>query len=76
VYGVAFYGAIGGSTRLQPYLDGLEWVMWITIAFSAVQVLLIFGLPRHSAREQGELTLADPELLVFPDLHGGDGPEA
>ena len=44
--------------------------MWITIAFSAVQVVLMFGLPRHSAREQGELPLADPELLVFPDLHG------
>jgi MFS family permease len=70
VYGVAFYGAVGGSDRLQPYLDGLVWVMWITIAFAAVQVLLMFGLPRHSAREQGELPLADPELLVFPDLHG------
>lgn len=75
VYGVAFYGAVGGSDRLQPYLDGLEWVMWITLAFAAVQVLLMFGLPRHSAREQGELPLTDPELLVFPDLHGdGDGP--
>lgn len=72
VYGVAFYGAIGGSDRLQPYLDGLEWVMWITIAFAVVQVLLMFGLPRHSAREQGELALADPELLVFPDLHSDD----
>jgi len=70
VYGVAFYGAVGSSERLQPYLDGLEWVMWITLAFAAVQVLLMFGLPRHSAREQGELPLADPELLVFPDLHG------
>ena len=70
VYGVAFYGAVGGSEQLQPYLDGLEWVMWITLAFAAVQVLLMFGLPRHSAREQGELPLADPELLVFPDLHG------
>lgn len=45
--------------------------MWITIALAAVQVLLMFGLPRHSAREQGELPLADPELLVFPDIHGG-----
>jgi MFS family permease len=72
VYGVAFYGAIGGSERLQPYLDGLELVMWITIAFSAVQVLLMFGLPRHSAREQEPLPLADSELLVFPDLHGDD----
>ena len=74
VYGVAFYGAIGGRGGLQPYLDGLEWVMWITIAFSAVQVLLMFGLPRHSEREQGELALTDAELLVFPDLHSGGGP--
>lgn len=73
VYGVAFYGAVGASERLQPYLDGLELVMWVTIAFSVVQALLVFGLPRHSAREQGELALADPELLVFPDLHGDDG---
>jgi MFS family permease len=70
VYGVAFYSAVGRSDRLAPYLDGLESVMWITLAFAAVQVLLMFGLPRHSAREQGELPLADPELLVFPDLHG------
>lgn len=74
VYGVAFYAAVGGSDGLQPYLDGLEWVMWITLVFAAVQVLLMFGLPRHTARERGELALADPELLVFPDLHGDAEP--
>lgn len=73
VSGIAFFGAVGGRDGLQPYLDGLGLVMWITIAFTVVQVALAFLLPRHAARELGELPLADPELLVFPDLHGGDG---
>ncbi len=47
VYGVAFYGAIGTSTRLQPYLDGLAGVMWLTIGLAAVQALLVLRLPRH-----------------------------
>ena len=73
VSGVAFFGAVGGRDGLQPYLDGLTWVMWVTLAFTAVQAGLAFLLPRHSAREAGELTFTDPELLVFPDLHAPDG---
>jgi MFS family permease len=45
--GIAFYGAIGTSTRLQPDLDGLAGVMWLTIGLAAVQALLVLRLPRH-----------------------------
>ena len=70
VYGVVFYGAVGGQTGVGPYLDGITLVMWLAIAMAAVQIGLMFWLPRHGARDQGELPLADPELLVVPDLHG------
>lgn len=70
VYGVGFYGAINGRTGLVPYLDGIRIVMWIAIAMAVAQSLLMFKLPKHGARDQGELPLADPELLVVPDLHG------
>ena len=70
VYGVVFYGAIAGQTGLEPYLDGIKLVMWVAIGMALVQALLMFRLPKHTAREGGELPLADPELLVVPDLHG------
>jgi MFS family permease len=72
VFGVPFYAAVDGSQELQPYLDGLTWVMWITVALVAMQVLFTFRLPRHGAREDIELPIIDNELLVFPDLHDVD----
>lgn len=75
VSGIAFFGAVGGRDGLQPYLDGLGRVMGITIVFTVVQVALAFLLPRRPVRALAP-TFADPELLVLPDLHGGDGSEA
>ena len=69
VYGVAFYGAVGGSEQLQPYLDGLEWVMWITLAFAAVQVLLMFGLAARARRVRIE-TRTRNARASFPDAIG------
>ena len=66
VYGVAFFGAVGGGHRLQPYLDGLGRVMWITIALSAVQVVLMFGLPRR----------ADGVRRLDRSVRSADGPLA
>ncbi len=69
VSGIAFFGTVGGRDGLQPYLDGLGWVMWITIAFTVAQVALTFLLPRRTARSLDEIPFADPELFVVPDLH-------
>lgn len=76
VYGVQFYGAMGSRSDLQAYLDGLTWVMWITIGLAIVQAILTFGLPKHGAREGEELPIVDNELLVFPDLHDAPVDEA
>lgn len=70
LYGIAFYGAIGSTEDLTNYIAGMRWVMWISIALAAVQVALMFWLPRHRPGAEEEIPLGDPELLVFPDLHG------
>jgi MFS family permease len=69
VYGIAFYGAIGGSSSLGAYLDGISLVMWLTIALTIVQVVMMFWLPRHTFSTAEAVPLADPELLVIPDMH-------
>ena len=50
VYGIGFYGAIGETTSLAVYLDGIATVMWLTIALTVVQFGLTVLLPRHRAR--------------------------
>ena len=70
LYGIAFYGAIGTTENLSSYIAGLRWVMWISILLAAVQVALMFWLPRHRLGAEEEIPLGDPELMVFPDLHG------
>ena len=72
VFGVPFYAAVDGSQSLQPYLDGLRWVMWIAVGLVALQVLFTFRLPRHGARDDIEIPITDNEFLVFPDLHDVD----
>jgi hypothetical protein len=44
--------------------------MWITIGLAAVQAVLVLLLPKHKSGPDEEFPLADPELLVMPDLHG------
>ena len=70
VYGIAFYAAIGKNESLSHYIAGMRWVMWISIALAAVQVALMFWLPKHRLGSEEDIPLGDPELLVFPDLHG------
>jgi MFS family permease len=70
VIGVAYWGRIGGSEELSAYIDGINAVMWISIGLAAIQAALVFLLPRHNTRPNEEFLLADPELLVMPDLHG------
>jgi MFS family permease len=70
LYGIAFYGAIGVTENLSGYLAGMRWVMWISIALAAVQVALMYRLPKHRLGAEEDIPLGDPELLVFPDLHG------
>ena len=43
--------------------------MWISIGLAAIQAALVLLLPRHNTRPNEEFLLADPELLVVPDLH-------
>jgi hypothetical protein len=70
IYGIAFYGAIGATENLSSYLAGMRWVMWISILLAAVQVALMYRLPKHRLGAEEDIPLGDPELLVFPDLHG------
>ena len=70
VIGVAYWGRIGGSEELSAYIDGINAVMWISIGLAAIQAALVLLLPRHNTRPDEEFLLADPELLVMPDLHG------
>jgi hypothetical protein len=44
--------------------------MWITIGLAAVQAALVMLLPKHKSGPEEEFPLADPELLVMPNLHG------
>jgi hypothetical protein len=44
--------------------------MWISILLAAVQVALMYRLPKHRLGAEEEIPLSDPELLVFPDFHG------
>ncbi len=73
VIGLAYWGRIGGSESESAYIDGINAVMWISIALAAVQAALVFLLPRHNAQPGEEFQLADPELLVMPDFHGDNG---
>ena len=70
VIGLAYWGRIGGSEAESAYLDGIKAVMWITIGLAAVQAALVLLLPKHNPGPDEEFRLADPELLVMPDLHG------
>ena len=70
VIGVAFWGRIGDSEELSAYIDGINAVMWISIVLAIIQAGLVVLLPRHKAVAGEEFSLADPELLVMPDLHG------
>jgi uncharacterized membrane protein len=70
VYGIAFYGAIGGSSSLGAYLDGISLVMWLTILLTIVQVVMMFSLPRHTFSTGEDIPISDPELLILPDVHG------
>ena len=72
VIGVAYWGRIDGSEELSAYIDGINAVMWISIALAAIQAALVILLPRHKAGPNEEYLLADPELLVMPDLHTDD----
>jgi len=68
VIGLAYWGRIGDSETESAYIDGINAVMWITIGLAAVQALLVLLLPKHTAVPDEEFPLADPELLVMPDL--------
>ena len=70
VYGVAFYGAIEKEDDIHNYLNGIEDVMWATIALTIVQLIFVRFLPRHRRVKGEEFPLIDPELLVIPDFHG------
>jgi MFS family permease len=70
VIGLAYWGRIGGSEAESAYIDGINAVMWITIGLAAVQAALVLLLPKHNPGPDEEFRLADPELLVMPDLHG------
>jgi hypothetical protein len=70
VIGLAYWGRIGGSEAESAYIDGINAVMWITIGLAAVQAALVLLLPKHKSGPDEEFPLADPELLVMPDLHG------
>jgi MFS family permease len=70
VIGLAYWGRIGGSEAESAYIDGINAVMWITIGLAAVQAALVLLLPKHKSGPEEEFPLADPELLVIPDLHG------
>ena len=59
---------------VSDYLDGARDAMMLTLVFVVLQLLLIPLLPRHRFGPGDELPLADPELLVLPDLH--DAPAA
>ena len=69
VIGLAYWGRIGGSETESAYIDGINAVMWITIGLAAVQAALVMLLPKHKSGPDEEFPLADPELLVMPDLH-------
>ena len=74
VYGLLFYGEVGSNGGLSDYLDGARDAMMLTLVFVVLQLLLIPLLPRHRFGPGDELPLAEPELLVLPDLH--DAPAA
>jgi hypothetical protein len=64
-----FYGTIGDSTDLAAYLDAIENVQWLVLAFAAVLVAMAFLMPRHRVGPDEELTPVDPEMAVLPDFH-------
>jgi histidinol dehydrogenase len=70
VIGLAYWGQIGDSEAESVYINGINAVMWISIVLAVIQAALVFLLPRHNAKAGEEFLLADPELLVMPDLHG------
>ena len=72
VIGLAYWGQIGDSEAESVYINGINAVMWISIGLAAVQAALVILLPRHRARPNETFVLADPELLVMPDLHTDD----
>jgi len=72
VIGLAYWGQIGDSEAESVYINGINAVMWISIALAVIQAALVFLLPRHKSRPDEEFLLADPELLVMPDLHGDE----
>jgi len=69
VIGLAYWSRIGSSEAESAYIDGINAVMWISIALAVVQAALVLLLPRHTNRDGEEFQLADPELLVMPDFH-------
>jgi MFS family permease len=68
-FGLVFYGTIGDSTDLAAYLDAIENVQWLVLAFAAVLVAMAFLMPRHRVGPDEELTPVDPEMAVLPDFH-------
>jgi MFS family permease len=68
VFGIAFFGTIGGSDTAEAYLDGLVATLWMSAGLCVVQLGLSFLLPRHARGHPHPIPVADPENLVLPDL--------
>ncbi len=69
IYGLFFYSEVGAQADLGDYLDGAQSIMLLTLVLVAAQLVLIPLLPKHRFTRDDPIRLADPELLVVPDLH-------
>ena len=47
VFGIAFFGTIGGADTQEAYLDGLAATLWMSVGLCVVQFVLYVFLPRH-----------------------------
>ena len=68
VFGIAFFGTIGGADTQEAYLDGLAATLWMSAGLCVVQFVLYAFLPRHLRARPQPIPVADPENLVMPDL--------
>lgn len=68
VFGMVFFGTIGGSDTEAAYVDGLAATLWLSLGLCAVQFGLYLFLPHHSRTALHPIPVADPENIVMPDL--------
>jgi len=69
IFGVAYYASVASNDQVEGYLQGLTWVMWLSVAFAVIQFATIRFIPKHTSVTEDAMVMVDPEMSVMPDLH-------